>query len=186
MISPRDILQRLLTEMNHRLGKDEGDDDKKKKDENQDVETLQQLLLAALEEAVSSRHKRVVIVLDGLDRSLKSGKTSKDVLKKSGKELSELSIFGYFRLLDKKIDSLISCADVKELLQKVFTRLEEDYNIKERPDNLVQEQCPKLQELRTAVWPEETSLHTKLYGSWQELQKMAHFIVTTSLPVAPL
>nr|KAG5702996.1 hypothetical protein BaRGS_014819 [Batillaria attramentaria] len=46
----------------------------------------------------------------------------------------------------------------------------------------VPQQCPKLQELRTAVWPEETSLHSKLY-SRQDLQKTAHFIVTTGLPV---
>nr|KAG5706536.1 hypothetical protein BaRGS_028707 [Batillaria attramentaria] len=47
----------------------------------------------------------------------------------------------------------------------------------------VPQQCPKLQELRTAVWPEETSLYSKLYGRRQELQKTAHFIVTTGLPV---
>ncbi|KAK7504283.1 hypothetical protein BaRGS_00004587 [Batillaria attramentaria] len=192
--APRDILQRLLTEMNHRLGKDEGDDDKKKKDENQDVETLQQLLLAALEEAVSSRHKRVVIVLDGLDRSLKSGKTSKhlywlpekfpagvlfvasstdsdtdthellvktrghdlltihpldeatqtgdlcgewcsqwDVLKKSGKELSV-----------EQLQRVVASPQTENplFLRSVLAELsifEEDYNIKERPDNLVQE-----------------------------------------------
>ncbi|GFS04809.1 nephrocystin-3, partial [Elysia marginata] len=42
--------------------------------------------------------------------------------------LSEVSIFGYFRLLDKKIDSLIYCNGVKHLLSKVLQRLEEDYN----------------------------------------------------------
>nr|KAG5690144.1 hypothetical protein BaRGS_003467 [Batillaria attramentaria] len=47
----------------------------------------------------------------------------------------------------------------------------------------VLQQCPKLQELRTAVWPEETSLHSMLYGSLQDLQKTAHFIETTGLPV---
>ncbi|KAL8608275.1 hypothetical protein ACOMHN_042142 [Nucella lapillus] len=51
----------------------------------------------------------------------------------------ELSIFGYFRLLDKKIDSLIYNSDVGELLQKMFTRLEEDYNGKETNTTLVQE-----------------------------------------------
>nr|KAG5702513.1 hypothetical protein BaRGS_003673 [Batillaria attramentaria] len=45
-------------------------------------------------------------------------------------------------------------------------------------------QCPKLQELRSAVWPEETSLQSKLYGSRQELQKTAHFIVTDNRPAS--
>nr|KAG5706601.1 hypothetical protein BaRGS_005671 [Batillaria attramentaria] len=47
----------------------------------------------------------------------------------------------------------------------------------------VLQQCPKLQELRTAVWPEETPVHSKLYSSRQDLQKTAHFIETTGLPM---
>ncbi|CAG2215617.1 NPHP3 [Mytilus edulis] len=56
------------------------------------------------------------------------------------KELSEeLVVFGYFRLLDKKIDSLISCSSVVDLFDKVLGRLEEDYNVKEYQGNLVEQ-----------------------------------------------
>ncbi|XP_070180221.1 TPR repeat-containing protein DDB_G0287407-like isoform X2 [Littorina saxatilis] len=214
-----EILSRLLWEVKHVLGKEEEDamETKDKKEDTQNVETLQVLLLGAIEEVLQETQKRVVIVVDGLNSTLKAGKTSKHlywlpdtwptgvsfitstvdtdtltcdllvtqreyenlaiqpledtakreicvkVLKKSGKELSpeqlnrivaadqtnnplylrlvlaELSIFGYFRLLDKKIDSLIYCKDVGELLQKIFTRLEEDYNGKEEHTKLVQE-----------------------------------------------
>ncbi|XP_005111748.1 TPR repeat-containing protein DDB_G0287407 [Aplysia californica] len=51
--------------------------------------------------------------------------------------LSEISIYGNFRLLDQKIDSLIYSDGVKDLLDKVLQRLEEDYNVKEHPDSLV-------------------------------------------------
>ncbi|CAL1529408.1 unnamed protein product [Lymnaea stagnalis] len=50
--------------------------------------------------------------------------------------LSEISIYGYFRMLDKKIDSLIYSDGVKDLLSKVLQRFEEDYNGKDSP-NLV-------------------------------------------------
>ncbi|KAL8608276.1 hypothetical protein ACOMHN_042143 [Nucella lapillus] len=214
----RDILSRLLAEVKHAANKEA--DVKASEDtkiEEKDVQTLQTLLLRGVEEVVRKGDKKVVIVLDGLDRTPSAGKTSKHlywlpqtwppgvlfiastvetdtatsdllvterqyqtlsvqpldeatkreisvkVLRKSGKELSaeqldkvvlaqrtnsplylrlvlaELSIFGYFRLLDKKIDSLIYNSDVGELLQKMFTRLEEDYNGKETNTTLVQE-----------------------------------------------
>ncbi|KAI8784545.1 TPR repeat-containing protein isoform X1 [Biomphalaria glabrata] len=53
--------------------------------------------------------------------------------------LSEISIYGYFRLLDKKIDSLIYCDGVKDLLTKVLERLEEDYNSNNLNSPLVQQ-----------------------------------------------
>ena len=60
------------------LGKeDEATKKEEKKEDAQDVQTLQLLLLGAIEEVLKGKQKRVVIVLDGLDRSLKAGKTSK-------------------------------------------------------------------------------------------------------------
>ncbi|XP_052060988.1 TPR repeat-containing protein DDB_G0287407-like [Mytilus californianus] len=53
--------------------------------------------------------------------------------------LNELVVFGYFRLLDKKIDSLISCPSVVDLFDKVLERLEDDYNVKEYAGNLVEQ-----------------------------------------------
>ncbi|GFN83092.1 tetratricopeptide repeat protein [Plakobranchus ocellatus] len=53
--------------------------------------------------------------------------------------LSEISIYGYFRLLDTKIDSLIYCNGVKDLLSKVLQRLEEDYNNQDGHSHLVQQ-----------------------------------------------
>ncbi|XP_076442546.1 TPR repeat-containing protein DDB_G0287407-like isoform X2 [Babylonia areolata] len=212
-----DILSRLLAEVNHALHKQADRKRPADSEDGEDVQQLQQLLLRAIEDVVTREQKKVVIVLDGLDRCPKVGKTTKHlfwlpstwpagvlfvastvdtdtatfdllvterqyevltvkplnettkkeicvrVLKKSGKELSadqldrvvaaphtsnplylrlvlaELSIFGYFRLLDKKIDSLIYSADVGELLQKMFTRLEEDYNGRETGTRRVQE-----------------------------------------------
>ncbi|CAG5114750.1 unnamed protein product [Candidula unifasciata] len=53
--------------------------------------------------------------------------------------LSEISIYGYFRFLDKKIDSLIYSNGVKDLLSKVLQRLEEDYNVQDHAELLVQQ-----------------------------------------------
>ncbi|XP_076111481.1 TPR repeat-containing protein DDB_G0287407-like isoform X2 [Mytilus galloprovincialis] len=53
--------------------------------------------------------------------------------------LNELVVFGHFRLLDKKIDSLISCPSVVDLFDKVLERLEDDYNVKEYTQNLVEQ-----------------------------------------------
>ena len=73
-----DILSRLLLEVKHVLGKEDGEAKKEEKDEDApDVRTLQVLLLGATEAVLKGKQKRVVVVLDGLDRSLKAGKTSK-------------------------------------------------------------------------------------------------------------
>jgi len=73
-----DILSRLLLEMNHVLGKEEDAMKKEDKSEDaQDLKALQLLLLGAMEEVLKEKQKRVIIVLDGLDRSLRAGKTSK-------------------------------------------------------------------------------------------------------------
>ncbi|XP_059157267.1 TPR repeat-containing protein DDB_G0287407-like [Physella acuta] len=53
--------------------------------------------------------------------------------------LSEISIYGYFRLLDKKIDSLIFSNGVTDVLSKVLQRMEEDYNVKTPPTPVVQQ-----------------------------------------------
>nr|KAG5697738.1 hypothetical protein BaRGS_006260 [Batillaria attramentaria] len=45
----------------------------------------------------------------------------------------------------------------------------------------VLQQCPKLQELRTAVWPEETSLHSKLHGKGVAGNYLACIIFTLHL-----
>ncbi|XP_060081053.1 TPR repeat-containing protein DDB_G0287407-like [Ylistrum balloti] len=57
--------------------------------------------------------------------------------------LNELVSFGYFRLLDKKIDSLISCQSVHDLFGNVLQRLEEDYNVSEHEGNLVEQKMIK-------------------------------------------
>ena len=45
------------------------------------------------------------------------------------------------------------------------------------------QRCPLLQTARTNVWPTAVHLHTKLYGSWEELQKTATFILQNGLSV---
>ncbi|KAH9496124.1 hypothetical protein Btru_012115 [Bulinus truncatus] len=62
-----------------------------------------------------------------LERIVKAEQTKNPLFLKI--VLSEISIYGYFRLLDKKIDSLIYSDGVKDLLTKVLERLEEDYNL---------------------------------------------------------
>ncbi|XP_045167540.2 TPR repeat-containing protein DDB_G0287407-like [Mercenaria mercenaria] len=59
--------------------------------------------------------------------------------------LSELVAFGYFRLLDKKIDSLITSESIEALFQQVLTRLEEDYNVADYQDNLVEQVMSSIQ-----------------------------------------
>ena len=60
------------------LGKEEDAAKKEDKSEDaQDLKALQLLLLGAMEEVLKEKQKRVIIVLDGLDRSLRAGKTSK-------------------------------------------------------------------------------------------------------------
>ncbi|XP_041377326.1 TPR repeat-containing protein DDB_G0287407-like [Gigantopelta aegis] len=51
--------------------------------------------------------------------------------------IHELSVFGYFRKLDQKIESLLACESIQQLLNKYLDRMEEDYNVQEYPDNLV-------------------------------------------------
>ena len=41
--------------------------------------------------------------------------------------------------------------------------------------------CPLLQTARTNVWPTAVQLHTKHYGSKEELEKRATFILQTGL-----
>ncbi|CAH1794895.1 unnamed protein product [Owenia fusiformis] len=53
--------------------------------------------------------------------------------------LSELCMFGYFRKLDEKIDSLIHCSSTVELFKKYLERLEDDYNSDGYHGNLVQD-----------------------------------------------
>ncbi|WAR02757.1 Y7407-like protein, partial [Mya arenaria] len=43
--------------------------------------------------------------------------------------MAELIAFGYFRLLDKKIDTLINSSSIEELFSHMLGRLEEDYNV---------------------------------------------------------
>ena len=45
------------------------------------------------------------------------------------------------------------------------------------------QRCPLLQTARTDVWPTAVQLHTKLYGSKEELEKTATFILQTALSV---
>ena len=43
------------------------------------------------------------------------------------------------------------------------------------------EMCPLLPTARTNVWPTAVQLHTKLYGSKEELEKTATFILQSGL-----
>ena len=45
------------------------------------------------------------------------------------------------------------------------------------------QRCPLLQTARTNVWPTAVQLHTKLYGSEEELEKTATVILQTGLSV---
>ncbi|KAK7100610.1 hypothetical protein V1264_023530 [Littorina saxatilis] len=45
------------------------------------------------------------------------------------------------------------------------------------------QRCPLLDEERKEVWPSPTPLHTKLYGSRQELEKTTTFITSAGLIV---
>ena len=40
---------------------------------------------------------------------------------------------------------------------------------------------PILQKARQNVWPTAVLLHIKLYGSWEELEKTATFVLQTGL-----
>uniref|UniRef100_K1QLA2 Peptidase inhibitor 16 n=1 Tax=Magallana gigas TaxID=29159 RepID=K1QLA2_MAGGI len=53
--------------------------------------------------------------------------------------LNELIVFGYFRLLDQKIDSLVKCESIDELFEKVLERLEDDNKESGYEGNLVQQ-----------------------------------------------
>ncbi|XP_052798547.1 TPR repeat-containing protein DDB_G0287407-like isoform X1 [Mya arenaria] len=53
--------------------------------------------------------------------------------------MAELIAFGYFRLLDKKIDTLINSSSIEELFSHMLGRLEEDYNVEEYQGNLVEQ-----------------------------------------------
>ncbi|ESO87653.1 hypothetical protein LOTGIDRAFT_234908 [Lottia gigantea] len=53
--------------------------------------------------------------------------------------LWELSVFGSFRLLDSKLDSLLQAESVSGLFVKYLERLEEDYNTDETGDQFVQQ-----------------------------------------------
>ena len=45
------------------------------------------------------------------------------------------------------------------------------------------QRCPLLQTARTNVWPTADQLRTKLYGSKEDLEKTATFILLTGLSV---
>ena len=45
------------------------------------------------------------------------------------------------------------------------------------------QRCPLLRTARTNVWPTSVQLHTKLYGSKEELDKTATFVLKTGLSV---
>ena len=45
------------------------------------------------------------------------------------------------------------------------------------------QRCPLLQTARTNVWPTAVQLHTKLYGSKEELEKTATVTLQTGLSV---
>ena len=47
----------------------------------------------------------------------------------------------------------------------------------------VRQRCPLLQTARTTVWPTAVHLHTKLYGSKEELEKTATVTLQTGLSV---
>lgn len=43
------------------------------------------------------------------------------------------------------------------------------------------QKCPQLEQLRKDVWPLETELKRKLYGTMEELKKTAYFIDVAGL-----
>ncbi|XP_041350705.1 TPR repeat-containing protein DDB_G0287407-like [Gigantopelta aegis] len=218
---PESILRRLITEVDYALHSSEEKSSEKESllDETKldtSITSLMDSLLKSLNKA-SQQGKKVIIILDGLDKVEEGGKAIKplywlhetfpsgvsiivatvdtdktsleeliekrqfeelkiqplDMAAKSemaiktlhevGKEfskhqldkvineehtsnplflkivMSELAVFGYFALLDKKIDSLIAANGVQELFQKYLERLEQDYNVKEYPGNLVKQ-----------------------------------------------
>ena len=52
-----------------------------------------------------------------------------------------------------------------------------------RPNIIMLQRCPPLQTARQSVRPTGVQLHTKLYGSKEELEKTATFILKTGLSV---
>ncbi|OWF34800.1 hypothetical protein KP79_PYT14199 [Mizuhopecten yessoensis] len=75
--------------------------------------------------------------------------------------LNELVSFGYFRLLDQKIDSLVSCQSVQDLFGNMLQRLEEDYNVPEHEGNLVEQVMCSLYLSRQGLAEREV---TGIYG----------------------
>ncbi|XP_069113674.1 TPR repeat-containing protein DDB_G0287407-like [Argopecten irradians] len=81
--------------------------------------------------------------------------------------LNELVSFGYFRLLDQKIDSLVSCQSVHDLFGNVLQRLEEDYNVPEHDGNLVEQVMCSLYLSRQGLAEREiTELYNVTWPVW--------------------
>ncbi|ESO87647.1 hypothetical protein LOTGIDRAFT_166228 [Lottia gigantea] len=150
---PLNILERILLEFEYALGeeKQESDNSDLKKKAEPNVQQLLQDIQVAMEK-LSAKGRQTMIIIDGLEKLKQASKIEKKSLMVLGKELSpdqlkrvidaeqtknplflkitiaEIVVFGYFRLLDKKIDSLINCESVEELCESFLKRLEEDYN----------------------------------------------------------
>ncbi|KAL5008182.1 hypothetical protein ScPMuIL_013763 [Solemya velum] len=95
------------------------------------IETKQQLCVRTLKESGKE------LSPSQLQRVVDAAQTENPLFLKI--VLSELCMFGYFRLLDKKIDSLISAESVEELFHQFLQRLEDDYNVKDYSGNLVEQ-----------------------------------------------
>nr|KAG5695525.1 hypothetical protein BaRGS_008028 [Batillaria attramentaria] len=52
----------------------------------------------------------------------------------------------------------------------------------ETPDHILQT-CPHLEQLRREIWPIDTSLHNKLWGNSDDLQKTEQFIAMSGLRI---
>nr|KAG5698053.1 hypothetical protein BaRGS_016701 [Batillaria attramentaria] len=52
----------------------------------------------------------------------------------------------------------------------------------ETPDHILQT-CPHLEQLRREIWPIDTSLHDKLWGNSDDLQKTEQFIAMSGLRI---
>ena len=55
--------------------------------------------------------------------------------------------------------------------------------LEDQTAELILQRCPLLETARTNVCPTAVQLHTKLYGSREELEKTATFILQTGLSV---
>ncbi|XP_022344302.2 TPR repeat-containing protein DDB_G0287407-like [Crassostrea virginica] len=217
--SPGQILNRLVKELESASDVMEGKEEKREPSEKTKVEDVRDIInkLAAAISKIQSKGKQSIIIIDGVEKVIKTSRTEEvlfwlphklpegtifivsanslqseieeelvssrsfnkleiqdlseemrqdfavRVLMEPGKELSpsqmqkivqttaaknplylkvllnELIVFGYFRLLDKKIDSLVKCESVDELFEKVLERLEEDGKEFDYDENLVEQ-----------------------------------------------